>query len=200
MEREPGRGEDRRGGGRGGGGGHGGMDHHHFAHQPPPRDYHHHQHHREQPHPHQPPPPPRDYYEREGPPQHEEPLRVDRERTCPFLLPIFVRQGDHSPPTAYHGLEGVPSDLHVSEMHIYTWEDATLLELAELVRERIEDVRTKRAFRDEAGPATKRFPDQHFCLVYPDREGAWGGRGQRANVCLPAQARTRTCSQGCFSH
>ena len=124
-------------------------------------------------------------YERE--PAHEEgPPRVDRERTCPFLVPVFVRQGDHSPPRAYHGMDGVPSDASVTELHIYTWEDATLLELAELVRERLEDVRTKRPYRDESGQSAKRFPDQHFCLVYPDREGAFFAR-------LGVQACSRAC-------
>ena len=112
-------------------------------------------------------------YRRDGPPPEREPEGVDRERTCPFLVPVFVRQGDHSPPRAYHGMDGVPSDASVTELHIYTWEDATLLELAELVRERLEDVRTKRPYRDESGQSAKRFPDQHFCLVYPDREGAF---------------------------
>ena len=128
--------------------------------------------------------------------QHPEdaPPRLDRERACPFLLPVFVRLGDHSPPRAYHGTDGVPSDAHVSEMHIYTWEDATLLELAELVRERIEDVRTKRAFRGEQGG--KRFPDQHFCLVYPDREGACGGRGEG----LQRRPHTRASARALLHH
>jgi hypothetical protein len=129
----------------------------------------------------------------------DSPPRLDRERTCPFLLPVFVRLGDHSPPRAYHGTDGVPSDAHVSEMHIYTWEDATLLELAELVRERIEDVRTKRVFRDEVGQGgVKRFPDQHFCIVYPDREGAWRGgaaQGKEGGRAGAFQARASSRSR-----
>ena len=121
------------------------------------------------PPPPQPPPPPF----REEQLAADSP-RVDRERTCPFLVPCFVRKGAHSQPRDYHGLDGVPSDADVTEVHIYTWEDATLLELAELIRERIEDVRTKRVFREDrgSGAGAKRFPDQHFCMVYPDREGA----------------------------
>jgi hypothetical protein len=97
---------------------------------------------------------------------------VDRERTCPFLIRVFVRQGDHSSPRDFYGMDGVPCDDGVTELHFYTWEDANLLELAELVRERLEDARTRRHYKDGAHGATiKHFPDQHFVMIYPDREG-----------------------------
>jgi len=95
---------------------------------------------------------------------------VDRSRTCPFLIRTFAAPRDHAPPHAYHGMDGVPNDPLCEEVDIYTWGDASLLELAELVRDRVEGARKKVVYDPHSG---KRFPDLHFCCVYPDREGRY---------------------------
>ncbi|RUS19014.1 Sin3 associated polypeptide p18-domain-containing protein [Endogone sp. FLAS-F59071] len=58
-------------------------------------------------------------------------LSVDREKTCPFLLRLFWRTGSH------HRNEEFDVDkapVH-DELQIYTWKDATLQELALLLKE-----------------------------------------------------------------
>ncbi|RHZ75012.1 hypothetical protein Glove_218g12 [Diversispora epigaea] len=58
-------------------------------------------------------------------------LVVDREKTVPFLLRIFWRQGHHHRPDDYTP-EHLPTE---NEVQIYTWKDATLKEIANLFRE-----------------------------------------------------------------
>ncbi|GAB9465577.1 hypothetical protein Gpo141_00002982 [Globisporangium polare] len=58
--------------------------------------------------------------------------RVDRETHCPFLLRVFISTGAHSRKGAYESLDENPI---ADELHIYTWPDATLGELAELVQD-----------------------------------------------------------------
>ncbi|TGZ79843.1 hypothetical protein EX30DRAFT_396675 [Ascodesmis nigricans] len=56
------------------------------------------------------------------------PLKVDRQRTTPFLLKLFYRQG------GYHRLDDFRSDRQPREhIQIYTWRDCTLHELAMLL-------------------------------------------------------------------
>ncbi|KAI4356856.1 hypothetical protein L6164_000843 [Bauhinia variegata] len=90
------------------------------------------------------PPPP--------PPPRMEP--VDREKTCPLLLRVFTKIGSHhtSEDFAVRGKE--PKD----EVQIYTWKDATLRELTDLVKE-------------VAPPARRRNAKLSFALVYPDKHG-----------------------------
>ncbi len=95
---------------------------------------------------------------------------VDRERTCPVLVRTFVGKR-HSEETEFRGLSGVPRG--ALELSLYTWGDATLGELAELIRERVEDVRAR---RDEPGGA-RRKPTQRFAIVYPDRDGSYVMKG-----------------------
>nr|CAG4648370.1 EOG090X0HU3 [Moina brachiata]SVE93356.1 EOG090X0HU3 [Moina brachiata] len=55
---------------------------------------------------------------------------VDREKTCPLLLRVFCAMGRH------HGLgDYARGNVPTSELQIYTWTDATLLEIMGLVRE-----------------------------------------------------------------
>ncbi|CAG8655137.1 881_t:CDS:2 [Acaulospora morrowiae] len=58
-------------------------------------------------------------------------LVVDREKTVPFLLRMFWRQGNHHRPDDYTP-EHLPTE---NEVQIYTWKDATLKEIANLFRE-----------------------------------------------------------------
>ncbi|BGP22497.1 histone deacetylase complex subunit SAP18 [Rhodotorula toruloides] len=55
--------------------------------------------------------------------------RVDREKTCPSLLRVFVRTGQHHPDTDFT-TQHVPS---ADEHQLYTWRDTTLREIINLV-------------------------------------------------------------------
>ncbi|XP_018008250.1 histone deacetylase complex subunit SAP18-like isoform X2 [Hyalella azteca] len=75
---------------------------------------------------------------------------VDREKTCPLLLRVFVCMGRHHHMAEYRRGATPPNGLQV-----YTWMDATLRELAGLVQ--------------EINPDTKRRGTQfEFALVFPD--------------------------------
>lgn len=75
---------------------------------------------------------------------------VDREKTCPLLLRVFVSIGRHHNLAEYRRGSTPPNGLQV-----YTWMDATLRELAGLVQ--------------EINPDTKRRGTQfEFSLVFPD--------------------------------
>ncbi|KAK6935305.1 Sin3 associated polypeptide p18, partial [Dillenia turbinata] len=79
---------------------------------------------------------------------------VDREKTCPLLLRVFTKIGSHHTPEDF-GVRGKePKD----EVQIYTWKDATLRELTDLVK--------------EVSPAARRRDAKlSFAFVYPDRNG-----------------------------
>ena len=80
-------------------------------------------------------------------------LFVDREKICPFLLRVFLSKGKHHPPGAFgRGKEPVGS-----EFQIYTWRDATLGELARLVR--------------NVHKGARLSPRLSFELISPDRRG-----------------------------
>ncbi|KAI8330673.1 Sin3 associated polypeptide p18-domain-containing protein [Choanephora cucurbitarum] len=61
---------------------------------------------------------------------------VDREKDCPFLLRIFTRHGGHNPLSQYT-LDSVPQD----ELSLYTWKNATLEEIAQLIEQVIPEAR-----------------------------------------------------------
>ncbi|CAH1985920.1 unnamed protein product [Acanthoscelides obtectus] len=76
---------------------------------------------------------------------------VDRQKVCPFLLRVFVSNtGYHHKPSEY--LKG---NTPQNELQIYTWKDATLHELTQLVKEVNPEARRK---------GTK----FNFAFVYPD--------------------------------
>ncbi|WIA38884.1 hypothetical protein OEZ86_002158 [Tetradesmus obliquus] len=91
-----------------------------------------------------------------GPPQPQLPptIPVDREKTCPLLLRVFPKLGGHNRLEAYAKRGAEPP----GEVAVYTWPDATLRELAELVRE----------VRPDARRNNVRLS---FAFVYPDRRG-----------------------------
>lgn len=72
-------------------------------------------------------------------------------QVCPFLLRVFVSSsGQHHKVSEYHK-GNTPSN----ELQIYTWKDATLHELTQLVK--------------EVNPETRRKGTKFsFALVYPD--------------------------------
>jgi len=76
---------------------------------------------------------------------------VDRERICPMLLRMFVCNGRHHPLSDYRRGSTPPNGLQV-----YTWKDATLKELSNLVQ--------------EINPETKRRGTVfEFALIYIDQ-------------------------------
>jgi len=76
---------------------------------------------------------------------------VDREKTCPLLLRVFLSNVRHHGPSDY-ARGSVPSN----ELQIYTWMDATLRELTSLVKEVNREARKKGTIFD-------------FSLVFPDK-------------------------------
>ncbi|ESR58442.1 Histone deacetylase complex subunit SAP18 [Citrus sinensis] len=90
-----------------------------------------------------PPPPPRPRFE-----------PVDREKTCPLLLRVFTKIGGHHSREDFAVRGKEPKD----EVQIYTWKDATLRELTDLVK--------------EVAPAARRRDARlSFAFVYPDKNG-----------------------------
>lgn len=86
---------------------------------------------------------------------------------CPTLVPTFVQVGRNHTASAYAG-GSTPAESAAgsTELAIYTWPDATLFELADLVRDKVEVARTKVMVDGQ-----KQFPALGFSLVYPDRNG-----------------------------
>ncbi|XP_059634049.1 histone deacetylase complex subunit SAP18-like isoform X2 [Cornus florida] len=79
---------------------------------------------------------------------------VDREKTCPLLLRVFTKTGGHHSDTDFAVRGKEPKD----EVQIYTWKDATLRELTDLVKEVAPDAR-------------RRDAELSFAFVYPDKSG-----------------------------
>ncbi|KAL5540997.1 hypothetical protein UlMin_042570 [Ulmus minor] len=79
---------------------------------------------------------------------------VDREKTCPLLLRVFTKIGGHHTEEDFAVRGKEPKD----EVQIYTWKDATLRELTDLVKE-------------VAPEARKRNAKLSFAFVYPDKRG-----------------------------
>ncbi|GAA5976870.1 hypothetical protein JCM21900_005685 [Sporobolomyces salmonicolor] len=63
-----------------------------------------------------------------GPPRTP---KVDREKTCPFLLRIFVRDAVHHPDTAFSTTTLPTQDEH----QVYVWRDSTIREILVLLRD-----------------------------------------------------------------
>ncbi|BGO89242.1 hypothetical protein NBRC10512_005925 [Rhodotorula toruloides] len=64
--------------------------------------------------------------------------RVDREKTCPSLLRVFVKTGQHHADTDFT-IQHVPS---ADEHQLYTWRDTTLREIINLVLDSSPRIRT----------------------------------------------------------
>ncbi|KAF0698794.1 Aste57867_10583 [Aphanomyces stellatus] len=78
---------------------------------------------------------------------------IDRDTTCPSLVRVFCG-GSHNRPEAYNSMVDKPLS---NEYHIYTWPDATLREIAELIQDANDDARKQNRLA--------------ISLVYPDRRG-----------------------------
>ncbi|XP_061347759.1 histone deacetylase complex subunit SAP18 isoform X2 [Gastrolobium bilobum] len=79
---------------------------------------------------------------------------VDREKTCPLLLRVFTKIGGHHTMEDFAVRGKEPKD----EVQIYTWKDATLRELTDLVKE-------------VAPAARRRNAKLSFAFVFPDKNG-----------------------------
>ncbi|RMZ52279.1 hypothetical protein APUTEX25_001669, partial [Auxenochlorella protothecoides] len=79
---------------------------------------------------------------------------IDREKICPFLVRVFPKLGAHHMLEDYARRGDEPKD----EIQLYTWTDATLRELCDLVKEVHQTARR---------PSVR----LSFSLVYPDRRG-----------------------------
>ncbi|KAF6133928.1 hypothetical protein GIB67_040692 [Kingdonia uniflora] len=79
---------------------------------------------------------------------------VDREKTCPLLLRVFTKVGGHHSNEDFAERGKEPKE----EVQIYTWKDATLRELTDLVKE-------------VAPAARRRDAKLSFAFVYPDTRG-----------------------------
>ncbi|XP_059651499.1 histone deacetylase complex subunit SAP18 [Cornus florida] len=92
------------------------------------------------------------------PPQPQRPASrfqpVDREKTCPLLLRVFTKIGGHHSDEDFAVRGKEPKD----EVQIYTWKDATLRELTDLVKE-------------VAPEARRRDATLSFAFVYPASHG-----------------------------
>eukprot|EP01120_Amphizonella_sp_Union-15-10_P012162 TRINITY_DN5363_c0_g1_i1.p1 TRINITY_DN5363_c0_g1~~TRINITY_DN5363_c0_g1_i1.p1 ORF type:complete len:189 (-),score=31.46 TRINITY_DN5363_c0_g1_i1:9-575(-) len=93
---------------------------------------------------------------REQPPK--EVFKVDREKTCPLLLRVFTKMGGHHSPEDFRGTP--PLAVEGDELQIYTWKDATLREITNLIKE------VRRAARAREARLT-------FSFVYPDSNGRY---------------------------
>ncbi|KAJ4832248.1 hypothetical protein Tsubulata_002013 [Turnera subulata] len=144
MEKKSGRDRD----GEAGGGGGGALQTRDLPPPPPP-------HHGRGP---LPPPPARsrlEPFDREKNfPPRGRPEPIDREKTCPLLLRVFTKIGGHHDREEFQERGKEPKD----EVQIYTWKDATLRELTDLVKE-------------VAPEARRRNARISFAFVYPDRNG-----------------------------
>ena len=80
---------------------------------------------------------------------------VDRERTTPLLVRTFLKKAGHRRQEDYavRGKEPVED-----EVQLYTWMDATLRELSDLLKE-------------VSPSARERNSQLSFAIVYPDKRG-----------------------------
>jgi len=81
-------------------------------------------------------------------------LKIDREKVCPLLLRVFTKVDSHH--TAEEFVKG--HEPVKDEVQIYTWKNATLKELTELIK----GVRPT---------ARRKDAKLSFAFVYPDKDG-----------------------------
>jgi hypothetical protein len=81
---------------------------------------------------------------------------IDRATTCPHLLRVFWQSNRNNSPLEYKNV--VHDKFPDNEMQIYTWSDATLKEIGDLLKSTVASSRQKNVTLS-------------FDLVYPDRNG-----------------------------
>ncbi|WPT11257.1 Histone deacetylase complex subunit SAP18 [Picochlorum sp. SENEW3] len=108
-------------------------------------------------------------------------ISIDRKSVCPLLLRVFPRDGSvKREPEEYSQYcrvtvqdgEIVPQAQGklLPEFRIYTWKDATLKELYELVQKTVKDERGDEELPDQGFEMTD-ATTMSFSLVYPDSRG-----------------------------
>ena len=80
---------------------------------------------------------------------------MDRSKSCPSLLRIFLKIGGHRSTDAFQVRGQEPVD---NELQVYAWPDITLKELSDLVKGETPEARARGATLD-------------FRLIYPDKKG-----------------------------
>jgi histone deacetylase complex subunit SAP18 len=78
---------------------------------------------------------------------------INREKICPFLLRVFYKEGDFNSLEDLSALK-LPRD---RELHMYTWIDASLRELASLIKDAVD--------------CKKGNMIMNFSIVYTDSRG-----------------------------
>lgn len=99
---------------------------------------------------------------------------VDRERTAPFLLRVFVQQGKHRRPIDYERLL-TSRAFSPDEIHVFTWLDATLGEVARIISEVNVNARAPSArfsFARAHSDSRGKYTVQHIGDVHADRSGS----------------------------
>jgi histone deacetylase complex subunit SAP18 len=93
-------------------------------------------------------------------PQHSQPqpTPIDRGATCPLLLRVFLREGQHFSLEDFGRGPSNTQKLPKTEVQFFSWADTSLRELSEFIRQ-------------EYKPAQRRDARLLFALVYPDKMG-----------------------------
>ena len=68
--------------------------------------------------------------------------KLDRDVTCPFLLRVFWKQGE---PVTLESVRHRMEDQQPDEVRLYTWLDATLGEITQLLKEELAGARRRDA-------------------------------------------------------
>ena len=79
-------------------------------------------------------------------------MTLDRTKTTPFLIRTFFKVGDYP---QIDSLDKLPVS---EELQIYAWPDSTLREIADVVRDILDEAKAKNS-------------KQSFRLIYPDLNG-----------------------------
>lgn len=83
-------------------------------------------------------------------------VEIDRSKACPHLLRLFWKSNRNNPQLEYKSV--AHGKFPANEIQIYTWPDATLREISDLLKSTVSIAR-------------QRHVTLSFDLVYPDRNG-----------------------------
>ena len=86
----------------------------------------------------------------------DEENEIDRSKSCPHLLRLFWKNNRNNPQLEYKSVS--QGKFPSNEIQIYTWPDATLREISDLLKSTV-------------AVARQRHVTLSFDLVYPDRNG-----------------------------
>jgi hypothetical protein len=95
---------------------------------------------------------------------------IDRSTSCPHLLRVFWQSNRNNSPLEYKAV--VHDKFPDNEIQIYTWPDATLKEIGDLLKSTVASSRQKNVTLS-------------FDLVYPDRNGVHVSRHVSCQMSFP---------------